>query len=371
MRFYFEEAAQWEAHVKDTLEEINRLGLPLVLFGRSKTTDTSFFKQLRVPVQYICCNNTAAWGGKFWGLDVISPDQMQEIYRNRKYALLNLVAEKRTEIRQQLQSLPNPPAALFRLDLHRTMWDQHLPPDSAAYFRQRQGDATAIYDRLADQMSKDTYEAVIRYRMSRDADVLAAIAQPVEKQYFPRSLGGGDFLGADECFVDAGAYTGDTVRRFVSVTGGNYRRIYSIEPERKNYEALRKNVETINHVICLKYGLGESKQTLRISSAGTGSKIVTDENAECIPVDTLDHLLSGAPVTYIKMDIEGMECPALRGAKELIQKYRPKLAICCYHSDADLIGVPGEILRLCSDYRLFLRQYTYNLAETVCYAVCP
>lgn len=367
MRFYFEEAAQWEAHVKDTLEEINRLGLPLVLFGRSKTTDPSFLKEIHVPVQYVCCNNASAWGGKFWGLEVISPDQMQAIYQN--YAVLSLVAEKRQEIRQQLQRLSRPPAAVFSLELHWTMWDHHMPKDSAAYFRQMQPEAASVYDRLSDQKSKDVYEAVIRYRMSRDAGVLAPIADPVEQQYFLPALDGRNFLGQHEWFVDAGAFTGDTVQGFLSATGGSYGHIYAIEPEGQNYQALLNNTKALQNVTCLKYGLGEAAQALHISSAGTGSMIVTDAGAESISIDTLDHLLGGVPVTYIKMDIEGMECPALRGAKGLIQKYHPKLAICCYHSDADLIGVPREILKLSPDYRLFIRHYTYNLAETVCYAI--
>lgn len=97
--------------------------------------------------------------------------------------------------------------------------------------------------------------------------------------------------------------------------------------------------------------------------------IVTGGDGEAIEIDSLDHMLGDTPVTYITLDVEGMECSALRGAKNLIQKYRPKLAICCYHSDEDMTAVPAEILRCNPSYRLYMRHYTNSLNETVCYAI--
>lgn len=367
MRFYFEEAAMWEAHVHEVLDEINRRGLPVVLFGRPKNTDPAFLKEIRVPIRHICCNTPTSWGGKFWGLDVVSPDEMQKLYRD--YNVLILVTGKRYEIPSQLRQLPVPPAAIFELDLHWGIRDHHMPRDSAAYFQNVQSQAEMVYGRLADQQSKDTYEAVLRYRMNRDINVLAPVTVPIEQQYFPQNLGGKMFLGTQEIFVDAGAYTGDTVEGFLSAVHGAYRYIYAFEPEHQNYQTLLEHVGPLNDVTCFKCGVGDSTQELHISSAGSGSTVIADTNGECIQVDTLDRLIHGAPVTYIKMDIEGMECPALRGAKGLIQKYHPKLAICCYHSDEDMVMVPTQILKLDPSYRLYMRHYTYNLGDTVCYAI--
>lgn len=367
MRFYFEEAAQWEAHVKDTLEEINRLGLPLVLFGRSKMTDASFLNEIRVPVEYVCSNNASAWGSRFWGLEVISPAKIGEFFPH--YAVLILAVEIEHEIQDQLQQLPVPPAAVFHLDLHWGIRDRHMPGDSAGYFCQKQSEVNQIYDILADQKSRDTYEAVIRYRMNRDRNVLAAVKDPFEEKYFPINLDQTVFLGDKEVFLNAGAYTGDIIERFVRVTQGKYRRIYAIEPELQNYETLVKNMKAFSNVICLKRGVGEQSQQLYSTSSGKGSMIVTGGDGEAIEIDSLDHMLGDTPVTYITLDVEGMECSALRGAKNLIQKYRPKLAICCYHSDEDMTAVPAEILRCNPSYRLYMRHYTNSLNETVCYAI--
>jgi FkbM family methyltransferase len=73
-------------------------------------------------------------------------------------------------------------------------------------------------------------------------------------------------------------------------------------------------------------------------------------------------------VDFIKMDIEGAELPALKGAVETIKKFRPKLAIAIYHSMEDFINIPEWILSLNLDYELFIGHYTIHAEETVCFA---
>ena len=74
-------------------------------------------------------------------------------------------------------------------------------------------------------------------------------------------------------------------------------------------------------------------------------------------------------MTFIKMDIEGAELEALRGAESIIRKQRPKLAICVYHKPEDIWTIPMYILSLQNDYRLFLRHYSFGDTETVLYAI--
>ena len=56
-------------------------------------------------------------------------------------------------------------------------------------------------------------------------------------------------------------------------------------------------------------------------------------------------------MTYIKMNIEGAELDALKGAKQAIIRCKPKLAISAYHRPSDLWQVPELIGSLCPDYR--------------------
>ena len=80
-------------------------------------------------------------------------------------------------------------------------------------------------------------------------------------------------------------------------------------------------------------------------------------------------MLRDRKVTFLKMDIEGSELAALRGAERIIREQRPKLAICVYHKPEDMWEIPGFILNCHPDYKLYLRHYSISYTETVLYAV--
>ena len=63
-------------------------------------------------------------------------------------------------------------------------------------------------------------------------------------------------------------------------------------------------------------------------------------------VAPLDDVLRGERVSFIKMDIEGAEPNALRGASNIIQTQKPRLAICVYHHLKHLWEIPLYIHEL-------------------------
>ena len=84
----------------------------------------------------------------------------------------------------------------------------------------------------------------------------------------------------------------------------------------------------------------------------------------------MDEALSGQRVTFIKMDIEGSEMKALKGAEGIIKQQKPKLAICVYHKPEDIWEIPAYILSLRDDYKFYFRHYCYwGIGETVMYAI--
>jgi hypothetical protein len=84
---------------------------------------------------------------------------------------------------------------------------------------------------------------------------------------------------------------------------------------------------------------------------------------------TLDELLYDYTPTYIKMDIEGGELEALKGARNIIKSAMPILAICVYHKQSDFWEIPLLIRSITEGYRFFLRAYSWSGFEVVCYAV--
>jgi hypothetical protein len=90
-----------------------------------------------------------------------------------------------------------------------------------------------------------------------------------------------------------------------------------------------------------------------------------------VPCTTLDAELEGESPTLLKVDIEGFELDALRGARETLAHKAPVLAICAYHVQDHLWNIPLLIHELNPSYRLFLRPHSQTVVDLVCYAVPP
>jgi uncharacterized protein YqjF (DUF2071 family) len=74
-------------------------------------------------------------------------------------------------------------------------------------------------------------------------------------------------------------------------------------------------------------------------------------------------------VTFIKMNIEGAEIDALKGAARTIRRWQPKLAISAYHRPSDLWRIPRLVRWLSESYGLYLRQHDGGVIETVLYGL--
>lgn len=132
---------------------------------------------------------------------------------------------------------------------------------------------------------------------------------------------------------------------------------------------------------CYNMGTWDEKGTLSFeTNEGSSSMIMESRktytyhpnaNPErtSISVDTLDDTLKDKAVTFIKMDIEGSELPSLKGAEKVISTNLPRLAICIYHSDEDMLDIPEYIIEKYPAYSLYIRQHSTGLAETVLYAI--
>jgi FkbM family methyltransferase len=117
--------------------------------------------------------------------------------------------------------------------------------------------------------------------------------------------------------------------------------VWSFEPLPHLYELLVENVQQNNltNVKTFNNAVGDVITTLKMRAVtnNDGASFVTDKGKNLVSVDaiTLDTLVipEGRKVSYIKMDIEGYEPLALKGALNLIQKHKPiiQLEVCDGH----------------------------------------
>jgi hypothetical protein len=97
--------------------------------------------------------------------------------------------------------------------------------------------------------------------------------------------------------------------------------------------------------------------TLRESSLSSGSSTFIGEAAGRgveVPVTTIDRLVEElhlSRVDYIKMDIEGSEREALKGARGTLGRFRPRLMLDAYHRPDDPVILPIVIREAHGGYR--------------------
>ncbi len=179
-----------------------------------------------------------------------------------------------------------------------------------------------------------------------------------------------------EVFVDAGAFDGLTARRFFEWCGSEAY-AYCFEPDPQNIERINKNLSGVTDYRVIPKVLwsepGAVSMELRGSFATSVSwEGVSNRETQMIEATSLDAFLMEEPerdVTFIKMDIEGAEKEALLGAKETIARLHPRLAISIYHRPEDIHELPEIILSCHSDYKLYLRHYSFADYDTVLYAI--
>ena len=237
--------------------------------------------------------------------------------------------------------------------------------NSKEFFRDNQQRIDRICDWLSDEESKHTFVKAIRFRCSlRKRDLPKYYRE--DKQYFDRVV----TLSEQEVFVDCGAYIGDTADRFLAQTNRKYKRIVCFEPDAQNYRILKQ--KNVPRLVAILSGVWNADTELCFESDNaTASKISESEasSAKKVRVSRIDSIPECKDATFIKMDIEGAELFALEGARETVLRNRPKLAICIYHSDEDMLRIAEYIHSLNPDYKLYVRHYSYEAYETVLYAI--
>jgi len=249
----------------------------------------------------------------------------------------------------------------------RTFAKKHFPP-SGDYFRHHQAKVDTILSHLEDDTSRQAFSDLLRCRINN----ITPSVWDKTPQYFPQDI---LRLSSEEVFVDCGAYTGDTIENFLKFTENKYKKIVAFEPEPALFARLKQH--NFENCTCINKGVWHKNAHLPFLATGSaGSRLeYADTSGNCppselisIPVCKIDEIPACAGATFLKMDVEGAELNALKGAQKTILKNKPKLAICIYHSDRDMLEIPLWVLSLRLGYRLYVRHYSNDLWETVLYA---
>jgi len=177
-------------------------------------------------------------------------------------------------------------------------------------------------------------------------------------------------------YVDAGAYTGDTIRALIKTLDGKklkYKEIIAFEPDHASLSLLKRTISTRPGMTFEQKGLWSytGKHNFVSSDAAElpgGNSFTESGNIE-IDVIKLDEYLNERKVDFIKIDTPGGMIDALHGAASTIGRYAPKLALGIYHRIEDIFEIPFLIKQLNPNYKLYLRHNQWLINETDLFAV--
>lgn len=184
--------------------------------------------------------------------------------------------------------------------------------------------------------------------------------------------------------IDAGGGWGDTALYFANAAG-KQGRVFTFEFTPENLEIFARNV-SMNPQLESRIELDKralwnvSGEVFHYFSHGPGTSLDNtrhhNNGGESLQVTTvsIDDLVKEknlAKVDFIKMDVEGAELNALKGAEQTIRTFKPRLAISVYHKENDLTEIPEYLNALGLGYKFFLDHFTIHNEETVLFARVP
>ena len=216
-----------------------------------------------------------------------------------------------------------------------------------------------------DESSQSLYLALLTQRIKGDYSILPR--PDLAHQYFPPTIPSWKYPLR---FVDCGAYDGDTLH-FMKKNNLPFENVIAFEPDPEIFFRLSNYMAVEWDSLYTLYPCGVSLKTAQVHfsrDGGEGGKI-SHSGESIIQTVSLDDVIFGFHPNVIKMDIEGLEVKGLLGARKIIEKDRPSLAICVYHEPQHLWQIPLMIEQWDLGYKFYLRSHAFNGFETVMYAI--
>ena len=320
---------------------------------------------ISIRPNYISDMNPDLWGKLIDGIRIISPSEMRKFGTDIPIIVTTMYISSAVNSLAE-QGFTN----IWCFNDHKTPpYNQSIYSYNNDYiFNTHKAAITRIRKGLADRRSVETVDRIISYRKTSNPSDIEAIY--CDNEYYPSDI---IFLTQNEVFIDGGSYNGDTIHDFIKRTNCKFNHIYAFEPQPflsglindgLMYHIARSKITVIDKA------LSENEGKAQFTEQSVASRLDINGVLE-VETESIDNLFKSAKYgpTYIKLDIEGAEMAALKGAERTVESFKPKLAICIYHKPNDLWEIPAYLMERYPFYDFYIRHHSMADTGTVLYAV--
>ena len=360
----------------------------IVMYGMGNGADKilSICESRGIEVSDFFASDGFVRGHLFHGKRVLSYSEAKE-----KYGAENMIV-----LLSFASSLPDVLANIYRIADECELYAPDVPVCGtnlfdSNFYEQNKEKIKAVEALLADEKSREVYRSVVDYKLSGDVRLLAKTHSDFSEVY-SEILHAESFeyiadlyseiLHAEsfEYIADLGAYNGDTLRE-IKPYATSLKSAIAFEPDRRNHKKLCDYAERESafEIKAHKSAAWDKTETLIFDGSGNrNSTLVSGDNmpvtkgAKVVEVEacSLDGVLAGERIDYIKYDVEGAEREAIDGSHKTIEKYNPALLISLYHRSEDIFELPLLLRKRYPNYKFYMRRREYIPAwDTVLLAV--
>ena len=342
---------------RDLWEYLQQTNKTIVLYGMGNGADKilNVLSERGIPVAGVFASDGFARGNLFHGMPVRTWSDVKAEFGAENVIVLLSFGTSRPEVLENILRIRKE-AELLAPDVPAFGDTLFTRP----FFEAHKADFETVRTLLSDDESRRVFDNVIAYKLSGDISYLLD-AQNDEDEIWETIIRPHTIRFA----ADLGAYNGDTVRQLLEKTEGSVETVWAMEPDARNYKKLEiyAESETRAHIIPINAGAWNEEATLFFDKSGNRnasfgqnrSQSLSERPAKMVEAKALplDYVLNGAPVDYVKYDVEGSEREALEGSVNTLTQHAPTLLVSLYHRSEDLFALPLHIRKIAPHYNGF------------------
>lgn len=338
----------------DLWEYLSRSNKKIVMYGMGNGADKilDVCSKYGIEVEDFFASDGFVRGHLFHGKRVMSFSEIKE-----KYGAQNIIV-----LLSFASSLPNVLDNIKRIDAECELYAPDVPVCGNELFtlefaRAHKDELKLAYDLFCDDESRSIYENVIAYKLTGKIRYLFD-AESSKDEVYNSLLSAKDIVS----YADLGAYNGDTIRELMRYAD-SLKEVVAFEPDRRSFRKLCEYCDStpdLPTIEKLNFAAWNEDATLIFGDEGNrNSGLFAKGKTVEIGACSLDKVLCGRGVDYIKYDVEGCEKEALEGSVNTISNYAPRLLISAYHRSEDIFSLPLQIHAINPNYKLYMRRYEY------------